>query len=66
MFLESESSNAKLIDFGTELSQIVGSLGVGNINNLGTDNLRTNDQNTAAMTGVPIAGYDSVLPMWRH
>tara|TARA_B100000214_G_scaffold190577_1_gene137762 strand:- start:4349 stop:5767 length:1419 start_codon:yes stop_codon:yes gene_type:complete len=66
MFLETECSNSKLKDFGTELSQIVGSLGVGNINNLGTDNLRTNDQNTAAMTGVPIAGYDSVLPMWRH
>ncbi len=66
MFLETECSNSKLKDFGVELSKIVGSLGVGNINDLGTDNLRTNDQNTAAMTGVPIAGYDSVLPMWRH
>ena len=66
MFLETECSNSKLKDFGVELSQIVGSLGVGSINDLGTDNLRTNDQNTAAMTGVPIAGYDSVLPMWRH
>ena len=66
MFLEAECSNSKLKDFGVELSRVVGSLGVGAIKDLGTDNLRTNDQNTAAMTGVPIAGYDSVLPMWRH
>ena len=66
LFLEGNCSNLKLKSFGAELSQTVGSLGVGKISDLGTDNLRTNDQNTAAMTGVPIAGYDTVLPMWRH
>ena len=66
LFLVGNCSNSKLKSFGAELSRTVGSLGVGNINDLGTDNLRTNDQNTAAMTGVPIAGYDTVLPMWRH
>ena len=44
----------------------MGSLGIGKINDLGTDHLRTTNQDTAAMTGVAIAGYDSVLPMWRH
>ena len=48
------------------LSETIGSLGIGNIQDLNPENLRTNNQNTAAMTGVPIAGYDSVLPMWRH
>jgi len=66
LFLEGNCSNSKLKLFGAELSRTVGSLGVGNISDLGTENLRTNDQNTAAMTGVPIAGYDTVLPMWRH
>ena len=66
LFLEGECTNAKLKEFGNDLSKLVGSLGVGKINDLSTDNLRTTDQNTAAMTGVAIAGYDSVLPMWRH
>ena len=66
LFLESECTNKKLKSFGVELSKIVGSLGIGKINDLGTDHLRTTNQDTAAMTGVAIAGYDSVLPMWRH
>ena len=66
LFLDGNCSNTKLKSFGVELSQTIGSLGVGNIDDLGTDNLRTNNQNTAAITGVPIAGYDNVLPMWRH
>ena len=66
LFLDGNCSHSKLKSFGVELSRTIGSLGVGNINDLGTDNLRTNNQNTAAMTGVPIAGYDNVLPMWRH
>ena len=66
LFLDGECTNAKLKVFGKGLSKIIGSLGVGNISDLSSDNLRTTDQNTAAMTGVAIAGYDSVLPMWRH
>ena len=66
MFLENNCSNKDLKNFGTELASTVGSLGVGNLSDLGPEHLRTNDQNTAAMTGVPLAGYESVLPMWRH
>ena len=66
LFFEGECTNENLKAFGTNLSKTIGSLGIGNIQDLGPENLRTNDQNTAAMTGVPIAGYDSVLPMWRH
>ena len=66
LFFEGNCTNEKLKTFGMDLSTIIGSLGIGNIRDLSPENLRTNDQNTAAMTGVPIAGYDSVLPMWRH
>ena len=66
LFFEGDCTNEKLKAFGMNLSKTIGSLGIGNIQDLSPENLRTNDQNTAAMTGVPIAGYDSVLPMWRH
>jgi len=66
LFFEGECTNEHLKAFGTNLSKTIGSLGIGNIQDLSPENLRTNNQNTAAMTGVPIAGYDSVLPMWRH
>lgn len=66
MFLENNCSNKDLKEFGTKLANTVGSLGVGSLAELGPEHLRTNNQNTAAMTGVPLAGYESVLPMWRH
>jgi hypothetical protein len=66
MFLENNCSNKDLKEFGTKLANTVGSLGVGNLSDLGPEHLRTNDQNTAAITGVPLVGYESVLPMWRH
>ena len=66
MFLENNCSNKDLKEFGTKLANTVGSLGVGNLSDLGPEHLRTNDQNTAAITGVPLIGYESVLPMWRH
>ena len=66
LFLEKGCSSKELKEFGIELSEITGSMGVGKINELKPDNLRTNNQETAAMTGVPLAGYNSVLPMWRH
>ena len=49
-----------------KLSKAVGSLGVGNISDLSAEHLRTTSQKVASMTGVIIAGYNSVLPMWRH
>jgi len=66
IFLEKECSNKELNNFAIQLAEKVGSLGVGRISNLNPKNLRANNQETAAMTGVPLAGYDSTLPMWRH
>ena len=66
IFLEKECTNKELNDFASELAVKVGSLGVGRISELSPENLRTGNQETAAMTGVPLAGYESVLPMWRH
>ena len=66
LFLEKECSSKQLKDFGIELSEILGTVGVGNIDDLEPNHLRTNNQETAAMAGIPLAGYNSVLPMWRH
>ena len=66
IFLEKECTNKELNDFARDLAGKVGSLGIGNISDLSPENLRTSNQETAAMTGVPLAGYDSILPMWRH
>jgi len=66
IFLKKECTSKELNKFGTELAEIMGSVGVGKINELKPDNLRANDQETAAMTGISLAGYNSVLPMWRH
>ena len=41
-------------------------LGAGSAGDLGPENLRALDQEAAALTGVPLAGYDAPLPMWRH
>ena len=66
LFLDGDCPNSKLKAFGNDLSRIIGSLGIGDIKDLDSDTLRTTNQDTAAITGVAIAGYDSVLPMWRH
>ena len=66
LFIEKECSSKQLKDFGIELAETLGSMGVGNIDDLEPSHLRTNNQETAAMTGIPLAGYNSVLPMWRH
>ena len=59
-------SNKELKELGTDIANLVGNLGVGNINDLRAENLRTTNQDTAAITGIPLAGYNSVLPLWRH
>ena len=66
IFLQNKCSSSELKDFGMKLSKAIGSLGVGNISDLNPEHLRTTSQKVASMTGVIIAGYNSVLPMWRH
>tara|TARA_Y100001970_G_scaffold69737_1_gene88870 strand:+ start:6801 stop:8216 length:1416 start_codon:yes stop_codon:yes gene_type:complete len=66
IFLKNKCSGNELKDFGRNLSKTIGSLGIGNATDLTSDHLRTTCQNVASMTGIPMAGYDSVLPMWRH
>ena len=66
IFLKNKCTGSELKEFGIKLAKEIGILGVGNISDLGTEHLRTSSQKVASMTGIPIAGYDSVLPMWRH
>ena len=66
IFLRNKCSSNELKNFGKKLSKAIGSLGVGNITDLSSEHLRTTSQKVASMTGVIIAGYNSVLPMWRH
>jgi len=66
IFLQNKCGGNELKEFGANLSKAVGSLGVGNTSDLNSEHLRTTSQKVASMTGIAIAGYDSVLPMWRH
>ncbi len=66
IFLQNKCGENELKEFGTNLLKTVGSLGVGNASDLSSDHLRTTSQKVASMTGIAIAGYNSVLPMWRH
>ena len=66
IFLQNTCSGNELKEFGIKLSKAVGALGVGNVADLTKEHLRTSSQKVASMTGVIIAGYNSVLPMWRH
>ena len=66
LFLQDKCDGNQLKEFGTKLSETIGSLGVGKATDLGTEHLRTTNQKVASMTGISIAGYNSVLPMWRH
>ena len=66
IFVDGNYSNKELKELGTDIANLVGNLGVGNINDLRADYLRTTNQDTAAITGIPLAGYNSVLPLWRH
>jgi len=66
IFLQNKCGSNELKEFGINLSKAVGSLGVGNAADLSSEHLRTTSQKVASMTGVAIAGYNSVLPMWRH
>ena len=66
IFLQNKCGNNELKEFGINLSKTVGSLGVGKASDLSSEHLRTTSQKVASMTGISIAGYNSVLPMWRH
>jgi len=66
IFLQNNCGGSELKEFGEKLSRTIGSLGVGNTSDLSSEHLRTTSQKVASITGIAIAGYDSVLPMWRH
>ncbi len=57
---------SRLGKLGAKLTHGMGALGAGSAGDLGPENLRALDQETASLTGVPLAGYDAPLPMWRH
>ena len=57
---------SQLGKLGDKLTHGMGALGAGSTGDLGPENLRALDQETASLTGVPLAGYDAPLPMWRH
>ena len=56
----------RLGKLGDQLAHAMGALGAGSASDLGPEHLRALDQEAAALTGVPLAGYDAVLPMWRY
>ncbi|MCH2417903.1 MAG: hypothetical protein MK222_04110 [Candidatus Poseidoniia archaeon] len=64
--LTGEVTLNRLSKLGDQLAHAMGALGAGSASELGPEQLRALDQEVAALTGVPLAGYDAPLPMWRH
>jgi hypothetical protein len=64
--LTGEVTLNQLSKLGDQLAHAMGALGAGSASELGPEQLRALDQEVAALTGVPLAGYDAPLPMWRH
>ena len=48
-----------------EMKEIMNALGVRDMANLGVENLKSLDYETSALTGIALAGYDSVIPLWK-
>jgi glutamate synthase domain-containing protein 2 len=60
----------KLVNFFTtinhELKLLMVLAGLRNINDFKPNILRALDYDTAAVTGVPLAGFNKTIPMWEH
>ena len=52
-------------ELSKEIKRIMNAVGVQNIANLGIDSLKSLDYETSALTGVTLAGYDSIIPLWK-
>ena len=48
-----------------EMKKIMNAIGVRDMANLGVENLKSLDYETSALTGIALAGYDSVIPLWK-
>lgn len=68
--LDPEEAGRRLANFikatGEELKMLTMLSGHGDIRNLGSEDLRAMDINTAAITGLKLVGYERVLPWWEH
>ncbi len=55
-----------LITVTNELKLLLLLTGNSSISTIDSNLLRALDYHTAAVTGVPLAGFDKILPMWEH
>ncbi|MDP6221121.1 MAG: hypothetical protein QGG76_05985, partial [Candidatus Thalassarchaeaceae archaeon] len=53
-----------LISIGSDLKGWMRELGIDGLERIGRRNLRAVDYDTAAISGLRLAGYDRPLPMW--
>jgi len=68
--LDPEEAGRRLANFikatGEELKMLAMLSGHGDIRDLGSEDLRAMDINTAAITGLKLVGYERVLPWWAE
>ena len=65
IYITEECNQKTMNSLAKDMKGIMNAVGVRDISNLGIDNLKSLDYETSALTGVALAGYDSVIPLWK-
>ena len=65
IYITEECNQKMMNDLAKDVKEIMNAVGVQDISTLGIENLKSLDYETSALTGVALAGYDSVIPLWK-
>ncbi len=65
IYITEECKQKTMNELSKEIKRMMNAVGVQNIANLGIDSLKSLDYETSALTGVTLAGYDSIIPLWK-
>ena len=65
IYITEDCKQKTMNNLSKEMKEIMNAIGVRDIANLGVDSLKSLDYETSALTGVKLAGYDSVIPLWK-
>ena len=65
IYITKDCKQKTMNELSKEIKRMMNAIGVQNIANLGIDSLKSLDYETSALPGVTLAGYDSIIPMWK-
>ena len=65
IYITEDCKQKMMNELSREMKKIMNAIGVSDMTNLGVGNLKSLDYETSALTGIALAGYDSVIPLWK-